>query len=48
MYWLCYDDSPSSAAIIYAAEAPDQYAHEYGYDSEQEAEQALAEAQEDA
>ena len=36
MYWLCYDE-PGAAVIIYAAVAPDEYTHEYGYDSEQEA-----------
>ena len=48
MYWLCYDQLPGIAVIFYAAAAPDLYTHEYGYETEAEAEQALAEAQEDA
>jgi hypothetical protein len=44
MYWLCFDDG-GPALIIYAAEAPDRYDHEYGYDTREEAEATLGEAQ---
>lgn len=41
MYWLCYNDAGSVKVIIYAAEAPDQYVHEYGYITEEEAVEAM-------
>lgn len=48
MFWLCYDELPGVAVILYAAAAPEAYAHEYGYETEQEAAAALTNAQEDA
>ena len=42
MYWLCYDE-PGAAVIIYAAVAPDEYTHEYGYETEAEALAAMRE-----
>jgi hypothetical protein len=42
MYWLCYDhDDPRHALILYAAVAPDEYDNVYGYESRQEANDAL-------
>ena len=48
MFWLCYDELPGIAVIMYAAAAPELYLHEYGYETEQEAAEALAEAQGEA
>ena len=40
MYWLCYNNDPRAALIIYAAVAPD-YDNVYGYDNRQDALDAL-------
>lgn len=43
MYWLCYNNGGGVVLIIYAAVAPDRYDHEYPYETEQEALDALEE-----
>ncbi len=41
MYWLCYDhNDPRYNVIIYAAVAPTDFDHVYGYETQQEAEDA--------
>ena len=42
MYYLCYNDD-GAAVIVYAAEAPDLYDNEFGYDNRADALAALGE-----